>query len=495
LIRSLRGRVFAATLFASLAAVGVALAIGVFTTRTAIRDTYKQETLHEANAVAAQLALVSGDGGLGAVQPDALRPDGGPRNAGGGYGPQARPAPGAQNAGQPDGGPGGPGGPVDGQRPFPRVIAKSSASAVLPQTEAAAVAAGRSISGVITLNGQNTVYAAVPVSGKTVFVFATRPDRIAGGDFSKYLTGLIIAALVAAGLSAAAAALVARRITNPISDVVAASSDLAAGRTPKRLEIPETSELAELAHSFNNMADQLAQAREAERTVLMSASHELRTPLTAITGYAEGIEDGTIDARTGSAVILSESQRLERLVQDLLVLARLEQGTFETHSERVDLAKIAESARSRLALRAADANVSLTAESTPGADALADADRVLQIVTNLVDNAVRVTPAGGHVSVAAAPGRIVVSDTGPGIPAADLPHVFERFHLRKRRGMGSPDGSGIGLAIARELSEAMGGSIAVASTEGAGARFTVTLRRPPDRSPAATGTSAHRSAS
>jgi signal transduction histidine kinase len=291
------------------------------------------------------------------------------------------------------------------------------------------------------------------------------------------LTGLIIAALVAAGLSAAAAALLASRITKPISEVVAASSELAAGRTPERLAVPETSELAELATSFNNMADQLARAREAERTVLMSASHELRTPLTAISGYAEGIEDGTIDAKTGSAVIVSESQRLERLVQDLLVLARLEQGTFETRSELVDLGKIAENARDRLALRAGEAQVALETEITPGSAAIADTGRVLQIVTNLVDNAVRITPAGGRVTVATAPGQIVVTDTGPGIPADDLPHVFERFHLRKRRGMGSPDGSGIGLAIARELSEAMGGSVAVASKEGEGAKFTVTLRK------------------
>src|SRR5262249_39061009 len=150
-------------------------------------------------------------------------------------------------------------------------------------------------------------------------------------------------------------------------------------------------------------------------TVLMSASHELRTPLTAISGYAEGIEDGTIDAKAGSAVIVSESQRLERLVQDLLVLARLEQGTFETRVETVDLAKTAETAKGRLALRAEDAGVSLTTEIQPAATATADTDRVLQIVTNLVDNAVRVTPSGGSVTVSAAPGEIAVSDTGPGI--------------------------------------------------------------------------------
>ena len=102
---------------------------------------------------------------------------------------------------------------------------------------------------------------------------------------------------------------------------------------------------------------------------------------------------------------------------------------------------------------------------------------MLQVVSNLVDNAVRVTPRGGRVTIETAPGQVRVSDTGPGIPAADLPHVFERFHLRRVRGMGSPDGSGIGLAIVRELTEAMGGEVNVDGREGSGAVFTVTLPR------------------
>ncbi|MGH2905174.1 MAG: ATP-binding protein [Solirubrobacterales bacterium] len=475
MIRSLRGRVFAATLIASVAAVGIALAIGIFTTRSAIRDSYRQEVLREASVVATQVARI---GGADLSQlPGPL--------AGGGPG-------GVNNANDPYANGSGPAGGRRGDREPapPRVLIVSAADSVLGGDSAKKLARGHSISGIRTFNGERSVFAAVPLSSGRYYVLAVRPDRIASGDYGNYLTGLVLAALIAAALSAAAAALIARRITRPIGQVVAASAELAAGRTPERLEVPEETELAELATTFNNMADQLAHAREAERVVLMSASHELRTPLTAISGYAEGIEDGTIDAKTGSAVIVSESQRLERLVQDLLVLARLEQGTFETRSEQVDLAKVAETARSRLALRAGEAGVNLQTQIAPGAIAVADSDRVLQIVTNLVDNAVRITPQGGDVTVAAAPGEIVVSDTGPGIPASDLPHVFERFHLRKRRGMGSPDGSGIGLAIARELSEAMGGSVAVQSKEGEGARFTVSLRRPAAAAPSATAASA-----
>lgn len=110
-----------------------------------------------------------------------------------------------------------------------------------------------------------------------------------------------------------------------------------------------------------------------------------------------------------------------------------------------------------------------------GSRALGDHDRLAQVLSNLVENAIRVTPAGGTVAIAAGPGRLTVADTGPGIPAEDLPHAFERFHLHRRHSRGAPDGSGLGLAIVRELTEAMGGSVAVRSEPGRGAEFTVIL--------------------
>lgn len=475
---TLRGRVFAATLAASAAAVGIALLIGVFTTRAAIRDSYRQEVAREASVLSSRMSQVAGqlriddtrDGENlpdqllkqlqergAAPQPGPGRPTGATARA-----PNAR----AQLPPPPGGG--------ERRGSLPLVLPNSLAAATLP-SEAVKRVSGKQISaGTATIAGRRVIFATSPIGGQDLFVLATRPDRIAGGDYNRYITGLVLAALAAAALSAAAAALLARRLTKPIDDAIAATSAIAAGRRPERLREPSTAELGELARSVNDMADQLAHAREAERTVLMSASHELRTPLTAISGYAEGIEDGTIDAKQGAGVILSESVRLESLVQDLLVLARLEQGTFETHSEAVDLAAVAQTARDRLALRAEAGGVRLTVtgDSSPG---FADHGRVLQVVTNLVDNAVRLTPRGGSVTIETGPGSVIVTDTGPGIPSADLPHVFERFHLRRRRGMGSPDGSGIGLAIARELTAAMGGSIAVRSRLGAGTAFTITL--------------------
>lgn len=480
---TLRGRVFIATLAASLVAVGIALAIGVYTTRQTVRDSVAAEVRREAELIAARTAVVAGSLGSDDLLitreqlPDPLRglvsapaggesvngsSDGGATGNGAkGSGPPALP-PGAGDRG-------------GDRRVQPMVLPISVANTLLPAATVRKLNKGETVTGRVRLGDARVMFAAAPVSGHDLFVLATRSDAVISGDNGRYLTGLLIAALIAAGISAAAAALLARRITRPIADVAEAAGALAAGRTPQPVPEPSTAELAELARSFNEMSTNLSQAREAERTVLMSASHELRTPLTAISGYAEGVQDGTIDAQTGIGVIRSEAARLEGLVQDLLVLARLEQGTFETRSERVDLAQTAETVRERLALRAESGGVELTVSSKPGSTATADSGRVLQVVANLVDNAVRVTPRGGRVTIETASGSIRVSDTGPGIPRADLPHVFERFHLRRVHGMGSPDGSGIGLAIVRELTEAMGGRVSVESGEGAGAVFTVNL--------------------
>jgi two-component system sensor histidine kinase BaeS len=222
------------------------------------------------------------------------------------------------------------------------------------------------------------------------------------------------------------------------------------------------------------MSEQLGLARDAERAVLLSVSHDLRTPLTSIRGYAEGIEDGTIEPRQAAAVVGREAERLERLVGDLLALARLRQGVMEVRREPVDLAAVAREAEERLRPRAAEAGVAVRVEGGAAA-ASADHGRLLQVVTNLLDNAIRVSPKGTTVTIRASPGVIEVSDEGPGIAAEEIPQAFERFHLRARAEHGSPDGAGLGLAIVRELSEAMGGSAGVENLPAQGARFTIRL--------------------
>jgi signal transduction histidine kinase len=260
----------------------------------------------------------------------------------------------------------------------------------------------------------------------------------------------------------------------PIRRVAEATRALAAEERHEPLPREGSSELASLAEAFNQMAAQLAASREAERDFLLSVSHELKTPLTAIRGYAEGLGEGVFEADEAARTINLEASRLERLVRDLLDLARMKRSEFSVRREEVDLAEIAREAVRRHEVAGKQFDVALSAS---GAEnwVEADGDRLLQVASNLVENALRETPAGGSVAVRAEPGRLVVSDTGPGIPAADVPHAFERFYLYDKIGKERPVGSGLGLAIVKQLAVAMGGDVEVESGP-AGTTFVVLLR-------------------
>ena len=232
-----------------------------------------------------------------------------------------------------------------------------------------------------------------------------------------------------------------------------------------------------LTASFNEMADQLAQARAAEQSFLLSVSHELKTPLTAIRGYAEGLEEGAVDPREAGEVMAQEGARLARLVQDLLDLAKLNQRAFAVRKEAVDLAAVAREAVMRYEPRARSFGVAVVAEVDERGVAwgAGDADRLHQVLSNLVENALRVTPVNGRIAVRAAPGLLSVSDTGPGIAPEDVPHAFERFYLSRRYRGERPVGTGLGLAIVKQLTEAMGGTVSVTSAPGTGTTFTLRL--------------------
>jgi signal transduction histidine kinase len=174
-------------------------------------------------------------------------------------------------------------------------------------------------------------------------------------------------------------------------------------------------------------------------------------------------------------VIGIESSRLERLVQDLLDLARMNRSTFSVRNEPVDLGEIAREVALRHDASAAQFQVALAAEGEESW-VEADPDRLLQVASNLVENALRETPAGGTVTIRAEPARLVVADSGSGIPAEDIPRVFERFYLYDKIGKDRPVGSGLGLAIVRQLVVAMGGEVTVESSPGRGTTFVVTLR-------------------
>jgi two-component system OmpR family sensor kinase len=294
--------------------------------------------------------------------------------------------------------------------------------------------------------------------------------------------------LIAAGVTLAAAALVAerlgRRITRPLEAAEATTRQIAGGDLAARVPITPKAdaETASLAHSINTMAESLARSRGLERQLLMSVSHDLRTPLTSIRGFAEAIADGaTTDTHRAAEVIASESRRLERLVRDLLELAKLDGQQFSLALRRVDLAEVVADTGEGFRPAADDLGIQLSVDAgQPGAVAVtADPERLAQLVANLVENALKYARREVHVGAAMSAGQPVlwVEDDGPGIAPDDLPRVFERLFMSTRypaRQMGS----GLGLAIVGELVVAMGGTVRAESPvfPDGGTRMVVTLR-------------------
>ena len=357
----------------------------------------------------------------------------------------------------------------------------------LTDEERAALRAGRGVEGTVMPDSVEFYFAARPVSGRAFVLL--RPKQVGATSAEPYLKGLALAAGLGAALAAIASLLLARAISRPVRRVAEASGRLVTDESPELVPVEGPTELAMLAESFNDMASQLAYARAAERSFLLSVSHELRTPLTAIRGYAEGLAEGAVSADEATEVIRVEALRLERLIRDVIDLARMQRTDFSIESEEVDLADAAREAVRRYEPQARSFGVSLEAVANGAAPALGDPDRVLQVVSNLVENALRVTPAGGSVRVSAEPGEVVVEDNGPGLDAEELPHAFERFFLWKRYGDTRAVGTGLGLAIVKELTEGMSGRVDVESRPQRGTRFVVRLpaaaAREPDRQPAA----------
>lgn len=286
---------------------------------------------------------------------------------------------------------------------------------------------------------------------------------------------LLLAVVVALAGAAVVGVLLARRLSRPLVSLAGAVREIGRKRDASLPEDPsDVDEVAELRRAFGEMSADLREAREREEAFLMSVSHELRTPLTSIRGYGEALADGTApDPRHAGDVVLRESRRLERLVGDLMELARIEAGEFSVEIEEVDLARVAASVADALRYLATEAGVRLEVVSSGPSRMETDPDRVQQMVTNLVENALRVTPRGGRVAIEVDGTTVAVADSGPGLDPGDLEHAFDRFHLwRKYRGE-RPVGSGLGLAITAELAELLGAKLAVEAERGSGSRFTL----------------------
>jgi signal transduction histidine kinase len=282
--------------------------------------------------------------------------------------------------------------------------------------------------------------------------------------------GLVITAVFAWYLSG--------RITRPVRRLAKAADEVAEGHYDTNVpEVPGRDEIADLADSFRRMTERLAEAEELERNFLMTVSHELRTPLTAIRGHVEALREGLVeDPETRKAslnVIAAEAGRLERLVGDVLDLAKLDTHRFTVLREEVDMARLLERAHAVFAEEAKRRGIDY--EQDVGAEPVivSDGDRVLQIITNLLANAFRWTPDGGRVDISlrSENGRIhvAVEDTGPGIGAEEQERIFRPFWTHDGKG------TGLGLAIAKELALALGGRIELDSELGRGSRFELVL--------------------
>jgi two-component system, OmpR family, sensor kinase len=357
------------------------------------------------------------------------------------------------------------------------IVTAAQADLLLPASGAARLRSGTTASGTLDVRGTPFLYAARRSGDEAIVLL--RPAANQAADWTPFAVGLGLAGLVGAALAALVAFMLARAVARPVARVSAASRTLAEGGRPEPLVVEGPREVVTLAAAFNDLSAELDRTHEAERAFLLSVSHELKTPLTAIRGHAEALEDGVLEATAIGSVIEREARRLERLVGDLLDLARLRRRTFTVRSEPVDLGELATVAYERHAAAARRFGVELQVLSSTDAVALADPDRLLQALSNLVENALRSTPAGETVRILAAPGRVEVVDDGPGLAERDVPFAFERFYLYERSENGRRVGTGLGLAIVRELAEAMGGSAYVRSQLGVGSTFGIVLPVPP----------------
>jgi two-component system sensor histidine kinase BaeS len=325
-------------------------------------------------------------------------------------------------------------------------------------------------------------WAAAPVTVKGRVPAAVLLTRHVTG-FRRGAGYLLVSGALALVVAAAVADWLGRRISRPVAQAEQATRRIAQGDLTATVPVPPGAdpELASLARSINAMAEGLARSKGLERQFLLSVSHDLRTPLTSIRGYAEAIGDGTAtDTARAADIIASESRRLERLVGDLLDLAKLDARRFSLEPRRIDAADVAAAVADSFGPAAADAGLAVRVDTPDEPLAvMADPDRLAQVAANLVENAFKFAASRIEVGARSDGGGqvlITVADDGPGIPADDLPRVFERLYQSSRT-PARQAGSGLGLAIVAELVDAMGGSVrAVSPTEDSrGTRLEVRL--------------------
>ena len=351
---------------------------------------------------------------------------------------------------------------------------QNAAGQPVASTSGFAAAEGPRTSAPIMVDGRQVGTAVVGLSGSGLGA----ADNVLRRALLEAIAGTAgLAALLAlvAGLGAA------RRITRPVSRLITVTRAMARGdRSARAGRVSGPAELRELAAAFDQMADTLDREDKIRRDLVASVAHELRTPVAVLQAGHEALLDG-VTAPTPDELgsLRDEVLRLARMVDDLQTMAAADAAALQLTRARCDLADIAAAAADSLARPFEAASVTLDRSLTP-APVVADQRWLHQVVTNLLGNALKFTPAGGRVTVSTdlsggSNAVLTVADTGVGIPAAELPHVFDRF-WRGQAAAGT-SGSGIGLAIAAELAQAHGGTLTAASEPGHGAVFTLTLPR------------------
>lgn len=358
-----------------------------------------------------------------------------------------------------------------------------------PHSLTARLFAGQALVG---LTGAATLWVVATVIGPEQF---RRHLREAGTDLSPVVTHhaerafraattISFSAALAAGVAASLllSLYLTRRLGRSVGTVAAAAAELAAGHLDARISDPRLgAEFDQLAAAFNDMASRLQDTERTRRRMLGDLAHELRTPLAVLDGYLEGIQDGVerADVRT-LELLRAQTGRLARLAEDIADVSRAEEGQVPLDRRAVEIELLVDAANTAAQVRFETKGVSLAAELTHGLMVDVDGQQIGQVLGNLLDNALRHTPSGGVVTVRTRQSgdRVLleVTDTGEGIKADSLGHVFERFYRADMARDRARGGAGIGLAISKALVEAHGGQISAYSPgKGQGATFTVLL--------------------
>ncbi|MDO8964827.1 MAG: HAMP domain-containing sensor histidine kinase [Coriobacteriia bacterium] len=295
-------------------------------------------------------------------------------------------------------------------------------------------------------------------------------------------TGMLVAALAAVVIAAVVALLLARYIARPLTQLRGAASALAAGDLEHRVEVRGPAEVEDLGRAFNDMAVSLEEAEALRRRLVADVAHELRNPVAALRAQAEGIADGVLEADDARlASLVEDVEHLSRLITDLQELSAAEAGGLRYDMVPFDLCDLAAREAARAAANAAP-GVVVSAEPGAAVTVVADELRISQVLRNILSNAVRHTPAGSVTVTCVVEGGgavLRVTDTGEGIPEADLPYVFERFYRADSARARDTGGYGIGLAVARRIIEDHGGHVFAESASGAGATVGFTLPSAP----------------